>query len=198
MKKGLAVFDFDGTITQKDTFIDFLVISFGRKRLFLTLLKYAFQGLAYAIGIYPNYKYKELIFSAYFKGKTEDFANKLGEKYAKERIPKICYPQALECISSHRIQGHDLILLTASPAFWIQAWSDPLGFDIIPTKFETNNGVFTGKIEGKNCYGKEKISRLNDKYDVTAYAESYGYGDSKSDMYFMQLMKEYYYKPFRK
>jgi HAD superfamily hydrolase (TIGR01490 family) len=197
MKKGLAVFDFDGTITRKDTFIDFLSFSFGRKRLYFTLLKYCFQGIAYAIGIYPNYKYKELIFSAFFKGKTEDFAHRLGEQYARMRIPEICYPQALERISFHSNQGHDLILLTASPAFWIQAWSDSLGFDIIPTKFGLKNGVFTGKIDGKNCYGREKILRLREKYDISAYAQSYGYGDSKSDLYFMELMKEYAYKPFR-
>ncbi len=197
MKKGLAVFDFDGTITRKDTFIDFLAFSFGKKRLYLSLLKYAFQGFGYAIGIYPNYKYKELIFSTFFKGTTVDYAQQLGDKYAKERIVEICLPQALARIAYHKAQGHDLVLLTASPSLWIQAWSDTLGFDIIATNFQIKDNRFTGKIEGKNCYGKEKIARLGAHYNLADYAESYGYGDSKADLYFMQLMKEYYYKPFR-
>lgn len=196
-KKGLAVFDFDGTITTRDTFLDFLQFSFGKKKLFITLLRYAVQGFFYAVGIYPNYRYKELIFSSFFKGKTPEYASSLGGKYARERIPDICYPKALDCIATHRRNGYDLVLLTASPSIWIQHWSDEQGFEIIATQFEVKAGIYTGKILGKNCYGKEKVPRLTEKYKLSSYENTYAYGDSKSDLYFMKLMQHYAYKPFR-
>lgn len=197
MHKGIAVFDFDGTITKKDTFVDFLIFSFGKIEFYKTLAKYAFHGFLYAIGIYPNYRYKELIFGHFFKNKSFDEVKILGDRYAKQRISEICYAQALEKIEWHLQHQHQLVLLTASPDIWIKSSGLATKFTIIATEFELINNVYTGKIKGKNCHGKEKIPRLLEKFDINNFQETYGYGDSKADLFFINLMKHQFYKPFR-
>ena len=64
-------------------------------------------------------------------------------------------------------------------------WCGQNGYALIATKFEVANDVFTGKIEGKNCYGKEKERRIENLIKTYIFNQSYDYGDSKSDLYFL-------------
>ena len=55
--------------------------------------------------------------------------------------------------------------------------------DIIGTKVNKH----TGKFESKNCYGKEKVKRLNEKYSECLIEKFFS--DSKSDKYLAQISK---------
>ena len=76
----IAVFDFDGTVTTKDTLLEFIKFVRGPVSFYAGFLRYAPQLLAYKSGIYPNWKVKQQIFSHFFKGmRLEDF-NRLSEE----------------------------------------------------------------------------------------------------------------------
>lgn len=195
-KKGLAVFDLDGTITKQDTFLEFIRFVHGSVSLYMGLLLHLpFIGLFY-LKLYPNFQLKEKIFNYFFKGYSADQLNNLGALFSKKMIPQFCYPKAIEKLKWHRTQGHEIVILTASSDIWLQAWCQTNKFDLIATLYETKNGRFTGKISGKNCYGLEKISRLQQRYHLQDYAISYGYGDSAGDQYFLDSMDKSYYKLF--
>ena len=81
----IAVFDFDGTVTTKDTLLEFIKFVRGPVSFYAGFLRYAPQLLAYKLGLYPNWKVKQQIFSHFFKGmRLEDFNRLCEEFFQKE------------------------------------------------------------------------------------------------------------------
>lgn len=193
-KKGLAVFDLDGTITSKDTFLEFIRFVHGSVKLYTGLLLHLpFIGLFY-LRLYPNNRLKEKIFHYFFKNYSTNQLNNLGVTFSREILPKICFSKALKRLEWHQQQGHHIVILTASAEIWLQAWCKAHHFDLIATVYKIKNERFTGKIQGKNCYGKEKVFRLQQQYNLQEYSLTYGYGDSPSDWHFLKIVDKPYYQ----
>ena len=82
-KRKVVVFDFDGTLTTKDTLIEFIKFSCGISKFYLGFLLYAPLLVLMKFNLYPNWKCKQKVFAWFFKGmKISDFS-KLGEDFAK-------------------------------------------------------------------------------------------------------------------
>jgi phosphatidylglycerophosphatase C len=62
---------------------------------------------------------------------------------------------------------------------------------------EVKNGVVTGKIDGKNCNGKEKAKRIKQAINLNEYDSIYAYGDSAGDKQMLALATYTYYKNFK-
>jgi phosphoserine phosphatase len=60
-----------------------------------------------------------------------------------------------------------------------------------------NHGVLTGQFDGHNCYGQEKVRRIQAALDLAHYEHIYAYGDSSGDKPMLALADEAFYKPFR-
>jgi len=185
--KTIAVFDFDGTITTKDTFLEFLKFCKGNTMFYICLFINFHFIILYYFKIYPNYKLKERFFSFYFKGKNETDVKKNGEAFSINIIPKLCFKNALKLIRWHQNHKHDIYVISASSAIWIGAWCANNNIKLFSTDFEVVNGFYTGKINGINLYGKEKAKVLNEILNINNYKLSYGYGNSTSDKYFLEL-----------
>lgn len=57
----IAIFDFDGTLTRKDTFIKFIRFCHGSFKLYLGLILLSHYLISYKLGLYPNYKTKSFL-----------------------------------------------------------------------------------------------------------------------------------------
>lgn len=73
----IYAFDFDGTLTTKDTLIEFIRFSKGRVRLFLGFLLFSPLLILMKLHLYPNWKAKQRVFSWFFKGMSLDSFNRL-------------------------------------------------------------------------------------------------------------------------
>ena len=65
-------FDFDGTLTRRDSFVEFIRFVKGDKEFLKCFLRYSLQLVAMKLGLYPNWKVKRQVFSYCFAGMTED------------------------------------------------------------------------------------------------------------------------------
>ena len=73
MKKVYA-FDFDGTLTTKDTLLEFIRYAKGSSSFWLGFLFHIHLLILMKLGFYPNWKAKQKVFAHFFKGMTiEDF-----------------------------------------------------------------------------------------------------------------------------
>jgi phosphoserine phosphatase len=68
---------------------------------------------------------------------------------------------------------------------------------LIATKLVVKDGLLTGKIYGNNCYGEEKVRRINEKYPPAEYEWLAAYGDSSGDKAMLAKANTSFYKPFR-
>jgi HAD superfamily hydrolase (TIGR01490 family) len=194
----LAVFDLDGTITTKDTYLEFIKYAVGNGHYYLGLAVLSPYIIAYYLKLYPNYRLKEKFFSYYFKGEVVESLNSKGDLYSTDEIPKITRQGALKVLNWHKSEGHTILILSASADIWLEKWCNFNKFELICTKFEVSNGHYTGQIEGENCFGEEKKKRLESYLKAGNFEFSYGYGDSSADKYFLELVDVPYLMPLEK
>ena len=195
-QKVVAAFDFDGTITSRDSLPIFILFAVRAGRLLAGGLQSIPYILLYKLKFIPNYKAKEQLFKAFFAGMPVDLFNELATKFSM-RIDKIVNPIALEKIKWHQTMGHEVVIVSASPENWIRPWADQNGIKIVlSTKLQTNDGIITGRFLSKNCHGAEKVARLLERYPDRSHYELYAYGDSSGDKELLELADHAFYRSF--
>lgn len=196
MKKEIAFFDFDGTITKKDTLLEFIKFSKGNFRFYVGFILNLHYLVAFKLGIISNQSAKEKILRFFFHGMPATVFKQHCEAFSKHVLPKLIRPKALEEIQKLKQNNTIIVVVSASPENWIEQWSQNLHLELIASRLEVNEGNVTGKILGKNCHGDEKVSRIREIYDLSNYRIVAAYGDSTGDRPMLQLATKSYYKPF--
>lgn len=194
--KRLAVFDFDGTLTYKDSFLAFIRYYKGDLPFYTGMLKVAPWLVAYKLKLYPNWKAKEKVLKHFFAGTTEvEFRDK-GKGFAGELIPAMLRPKAKEALQKHREAGDRIVVVSASAEPWLQAWCEAEGIELVATVLECKGGKLTGRLKGKNCYGPEKVERLKQYLPLENFCEVHVYGDSAGDKELLELATHPNYRCF--
>jgi len=193
----IAIFDFDGTITTNDSLFHFTKFITGNTKFVIGMIILLPMLTAYKLKIIPNYKAKQYMLSYFFKGMNKDIFMRKANEYSLKHMKTILRPKAMEKIEQHKEQGHKIVIVSASIECWLKPWCDKNKLDLIATKLEIKNGIVTGKLLTKNCYGIEKVNRIQSKYKLDNYDYIYVYGDSIGDKELLELANEKFYKPFR-
>jgi phosphatidylglycerophosphatase C len=191
-KTTIAVFDLDGTITNKDTFLEFIKYYRGSIKFYTGLLVLFPFVILFYLKLYSNNRLKECFFYYFFKGKPAIEIDKKGDKFSTEILPLLSRKPAIDILEWHQNKNHDILILSASSDIWLKKWCMSKNYKLICTSFKKNKNSYTGKIDGENCFGTRKRELLFDFLNKNNYSFSYGYGDSKSDKYFLELVDRPY------
>ncbi|HYG38803.1 MAG TPA: HAD-IB family hydrolase [Cytophagales bacterium] len=196
MKKNLALFDFDGTITYNDSFLEVIKFQKGKWAFYKGFLFMAPIMVLFKLKVIPNWKAKEMVITYFFKGDTyQDFQKKCDD-FAETIIPKMLRPKANKKIEEHKKRGDRVVLVSASAENWLQPWTKKMDIELIGTQLETKDGLLTGKLCSPNCYGPEKLKRVLDILDLKEFENIYVYGDSRGDKEILAIATEAYYRHF--
>ncbi len=193
----LAIFDFDGTITTKDSFEDFILFSNGWLKTSTGLLQELPALMGYLFGSMSNSEAKQKIFARFYKGWSKDQFNLFAQKYAEEFLPNIVRSKAMTRIAWHKREGHKIIVVSASFENYLKLWCDNHDLGLLSTEIEIKDNKLTGKFATKNCHGEEKINRIKAAYNLADFDFVYAYGDTKGDLALKAIANEFQYKPFR-
>ncbi len=196
MKK-IAFFDFDGTITTKDSFLEIIKFQKGKSWFYFGFLLNSPFLVAYKLGLISNQSAKERILRFYF-GKTAitQFQQDC-DRFAAVELPKLIRAKAQNEIDLLKSKGFEVVIVSASVSNWLSAWGKQNSVAIIGTELEVSSQKVTGKIDGNNCYGAEKVRRIKELFDLSEYNEIYAYGDTKGDLPMLEISTCRFYKPFR-
>lgn len=194
----LVLFDFDGTITTKDTLAEFLIYFHGKTRYLLGLALLSPIMAAYIFKVMPNWKSKQYLLTWFLKNENVDSFNKRCAEFSKRFVPHLVRQEALEAIRNYQASGATVAVVSASAENWVKPWCDEQNLLCLATKLEVKNNSLTGKIEGRNCHGAEKVSRIKEKFNLADYEEIIAYGDTSGDREMLALAHQQHYKPFRK
>jgi len=197
MKKKLVLFDFDGTITTKDTLLEFVLFYRGKYALLTGGLVLAPILTLHMLKLIQNWRAKQFFLAWYFRGEPIDIFNARCRQFADEKIPQLVRPGALAAIEQYQREGHTVVVVSASAENWVKPWCDHHNLICLATQLEVKNNRVTGNISGKNCYGPEKCSRISEKFTLADYEEVIAYGDSSGDKEMLALAHKRFYKPFR-
>lgn len=181
-KQTIAAFDFDKTLTRCDTLLPFLLFYAGCWRgcwmLFCELPILA----AFLCGFAERQQAKERVLTRFFKGRPMKELEKKGEAFASGELDRYVKAEALEKVCWHREQGHKTVLISASLDLYLIPWARAHGFDeVISSRLMSKEGLATGKLEGANCWGSEKVRRLIERIGPLDGYQLHAYGDSRGD-----------------
>jgi len=184
----IAVFDFDGTLIKKDSMVLFFFRYFKLSiKSVPGLCRLIFETSKYFLKIYSQKQFKEKYINLVVslsglkdkKALFDDFSNYLLE---------IVFETAKEKTTELKKRGFKTILLSASLDLYLEKISKELGFsELICTRTACSNNRIV--ISGLNCYGKNKIKMLLEKYkeDGVDWKRSHCYTDSQSDRGLLNL-----------
>lgn len=155
-------------------------------------------AILFLLGRIDHRRMKETFLTVFLKHREVSEITVIGVRFAEEKLPHLCYREAIQRLAWHRSLGHEIVILTASPAPWIAPWCSRNGYAWIGTVLDISGTRYTGRIAGANCRGVEKARRLRDAFDLQQYDTVYAYGNTPADRYFMQMANVSFYKPFRR
>jgi len=197
LKKNIALFDFDGTLTTKDTLLEFIKFSRGTNRFWTGFLLNSPYLVAYKLKLISNQTAKEKVLRFFFNQMPLNEFEAHCQRFASQVIPQLIRPRALDEIKKLQENDTKVIIVSASPENWVHKWSDAMGIQTIATRLTVQQGKLTGKIEGHNCHGKEKVRRIQENFKLANYDEIYAYGDSSGDKPMLAIATYSFMKPFR-
>ena len=181
----LHLYDFDGTLTKKDSMIEFLRSIHSRKTFVLRLIMNIPFYFLYKFKIINREKFKIFFLKIFLKDKTHDELKFHSEDFAREFVDKMS-PNVIEHLNKNKNIAIQC-LVTASLDIWMAPIANLLGLHLISTnsKFD-EDGKFIG-LNGKNCNFSEKVKRVNQKFDLDSFDNTIVYGDSAGDKEMMKI-----------
>ena len=193
MKK-IYAFDFDGTLTTRDSFLEFIRYVCGNWALCKGILRDSPLLVLMKLGLYPNWKAKQKGFAYFFKGMPlKDFAQQ-GRLFALDR-QHLLRPQGVDMVKQAQAEDAEVLIVSASIDHWVQPFFPEV--KVVGTQVEVEDGCLTGRFLTKNCYGQEKVNRILALYPHRNEYELIAFGDSAGDKELLAFADEAHYKPFR-
>lgn len=178
----VAAFDFDGTLTRRDTLVPFLVSVAGWSRVGAATAADAPRLAGLAIGRGDRDEVKERFLVRVLGGISHDDVAAAGRAYAARLVPAAIRPDMHERLAWHRAEGHEIVIVSASLDVYIDEVARLLAVDAaMSTRLEVDdNGRCTGRMLDGNCRGPNKVVRLRE-YLGGEPATLWAYGDSEGD-----------------
>ena len=195
MREKILFFDFDGTITTKDTLLEFILYSCGKVRFLLGFLLYSPLLILMKFGLYPNWKAKQHVFSYFFRGMKIDDFDSVCRRFAVD-CRYLLRPEAVKDIETAMTEGIIVYVVSASIDNWVQPFFEFA--KVLGTQIEVINGILTGRFMTPNCYGPEKVRRIKEVLtEPRSHYYIIAYGDSRGDKEMLDYADEEYFRPFR-
>lgn len=195
MNQSIAFFDFDGTLTRSDSLLPFLKYVRGRTRFYLDMLKVSPWLAGYAFKVVPNDVAKTKLLTCSLGGIQKSELFHKGQVFCDELPESALNPMMVERLREHQAQGHMTVLVSASLDVYLEGWAQKMGFDAcLCSRLEQDEaGYVTGRLIGENCYGDEKVLRIQAFLSDRKPTHSFAYGDTKGDLAMLAFVHEGYW-----
>lgn len=190
----LALFDFDGTITDREMFPAFIELAVAPRRLAVGKLLLAPLIVGYKLGLVSGTVVRAAIVRFGFAGVPLAVLEAHGSSFAQSALPPVLRPQALERIGWHKRQGDTVVVVSGAFDTYLSHWCKAHQLELICSSLEHKDGLLTGRYLGRQCVLEEKARRVREAYDLSRFGRIYAYGDTKEDLGLLALAHERYYR----
>lgn len=192
--KTVAAFDFDKTMTYRDTLLPFLFHLEPFHHKLLNAIKLIPTVMLYKTGYLENHNAKEKLLTAFLKNRSFEELAQQAKMFSLIRLSYFLRPEALQRLHWHQGKKHHCILISAGLELYLKPWADSMGLEVSATRLQVHKGRVSGKIHGKNCYGPEKVKRLLERFGPKEGFKLYAYGDSDGDRELLALADYPFYR----
>jgi phosphatidylglycerophosphatase C len=185
-RPAIAVFDLDGTLTRRDTFLAYLIFVLKRRpaRLF-NCAHLPWCILKNRIGLASRDRLKQEFIGAVLGGCSRAEVEAHTAAFVARFGHGLLQPAALRILRRHREQEHRLVIATASLDIYARQlgllWDVP---EVISTRVQWRSNVITGALDGPNLRGEAKLRAVKDALGLTQIdrPKIFAYSDHHSDL----------------
>ncbi|MCQ2562677.1 MAG: HAD-IB family phosphatase [Alphaproteobacteria bacterium] len=183
-KVNVVIFDFDGTLSAKDSNFEFFKYCFKHSFKPWLFLPWIIIIFGTSIFNYSGVWWRQMIRFFLTKDMIERYSQDFTQQHKKNRFKWVKKQVALE-----KKRGNKVVLISASPDFLILPLVDDICFDAILTS--VTNKTKPWKYDFL-CYEKNKVYALDKWANENKYIPKVirTYSDSISDMPIMQIAQE--------
>lgn len=194
---GVVAFDFDGTLTVRDSFMAFLRWRAGPWRYALGMARLAPAALAYLFHRNRG-RLKAAAVREFLKGAPREKLEEDARRFAQDTSTELLRPDALRVWREWRSREAKMVIVTASPDVLVAPFARGLAaHQLIATKLAFDEtGRVAGGFDGANCRGREKVRRLNEEFGAALRLKA-AYGDTSGDREMLAIADEKGYRVFR-
>lgn len=189
----IAAFDFDGTLSRRDTLVPFLARSCGMAAFSRATAGVAPLAARARAGRLPEELHrrdatKAALLRALYAGRDAAWLDEQGRRYAAV-LPTRLRPEMVEQLRWHRDEGHELVIVSAGLRAYLEPFAEAHGFDhVIAVELEVGaSGHLTGELARPNVRGPEKAVRLREWLDGDVPAQLWAYGNSSGDRELLEM-----------
>jgi phosphatidylglycerophosphatase C len=190
----LALFDFDGTITHKEMFADFMRFAVSRRRRLMGAAVVAPMVAGYKLGLVSGNTIRASVVSFGLRGVRAEHANEMGRRFSEEVLPAVLRPVAVARIQWHRDRGDKVVVVSGALDIYLEHWCRGQGLDLLCSRLEIVNSRLTGRYHGQQCVGVEKSRRVREACKLQDFSMVYAYGDTKEDLDMLGMADKKYYR----
>ena len=190
----LVLFDFDGTLTRRDSLSDFLWFALGPWPLVAGLPRIGIRLLRlWGQGHWSNGAAKRVVLDVYFGGWPKTVLDKTAAEWTERRLPTLLRAEVLDRLRRYRAAGNQVVVVSASIDLWLMPFCEQEQVALLCTALAYRDGRFFGDFQTPNCNGPEKAVRIKAAYDLTAYAHIVAFGNSAGDRAMFALAQEVWF-----
>lgn len=190
----IALFDFDGTITDREMFVAFLEHAVPRRRLAIGKLALAPLVVGYKLGVVPANTIRAAAVRVSLSGISCAAVDNYAETFASDVLPPVIRPVALERIRWHQARGDLVVVVTGALEVALRPWCDQHGVELLGSVLEQRSGFLTGRYSGAQCLREHKVSRVAERYELSQYGAVHVYGDTPDDFALLSLAHHGHYR----
>lgn len=190
----LVLFDFDGTITTKDTYTKFILTHTGKGRLVIGGFFLSPLILLNKLDLFPSSVLRPLVTKLAFMGVGVDVLKQKSQAYVSSYLPTVMRPDMLQKIQQYKQKNDRIIVVSASISPYLQLWCDNQGLELICSEMVIKNGYFTGAYVNGDCSGQAKAAQVKKSAMLSAYTEIIAYGDTMEDYPMLHLADVSFYR----
>lgn len=194
MKK-LYLFDFDGTLTYKDTMFLFLKF-YDPAKFSAQFLKHIPLFILLKLKLADAEAVKKSFISSVLKGESRYQLDKKAQQFFQENYPSLFRENALDFIKNIDRETTDSYIVSASLDIWVKPFVEEFGMTLLCTQAEFKDDIFTGKFVGKNCNKQEKVNRIKAELNGKKYDKIIAFGDTSGDKAMFRFANESHYRFF--
>lgn len=177
----VAAFDFDNTLSTKDILVPFLCYCFGKARVAWGLFCLAPHLALFPLGLCSRQQAKERLLTHFLAGIPVSFLEEKAVAFTQEKLPSLIRQNTVDMLHRHQAEKNLCVLLSANIEPLLLPWASQENFAyVLASRLEVVNGILTGRLVGKNCWGEEKARRLVEALGPKNYT-LFAYGDSRGD-----------------
>jgi phosphatidylglycerophosphatase C len=180
----VAAFDVDGTVTTRDCVVPFLRRIAGTGQLSVGMIARTHRLVPAAFGRDRDVV-KAIAAEAGFAGRSVATVTSEGQDFARHVHAHWLRAEIVDQLQAHVADGNVVLLVSASFEVYLRPLAELLGVcGALGTRLEADGDRYTGRLDGANCRGGEKVRRLNewlechrggrDGHRIVAYGDSAG------------------------